>query len=84
MYAEVMSTILFSLIGLAALLFALKMIYVLSTTIVLRSTRGALYVSTTRKRIAACLDAVSAKKGARWIDLGCGDGRVLRQARNHL
>jgi len=76
-----MKTFLFILIGLAAVLFVAKMIYMVSTAMVVRSTRGALYVSTTRKRISACLDAVSAKKGDTWIDLGCGDGRVLRQAR---
>ena len=76
-----MQIFLLTLIGLAALLFAAKMIYVVSTAVVVRSTRGALYVSTTRKRISACLDAVSAKQEDLWIDLGCGDGRVLRQAR---
>jgi len=76
-----MKTFLFILIGLAAVLFVAKMIYMVSTAMVVRSTRGALYVSTTRKRISACLDAVSPKKGDTWIDLGCGDGRVLRQAR---
>ena len=77
-----MRTFLIILLGFAALLFAAKMIYVVSTAMVVRSTRGALYVSTTRKRITACLDAVSAKQGDMWVDLGCGDGRVLRQARN--
>ena len=65
---------------LAALLFGIKIIYVVCTVLVLRSTRGALYVSTTRKRIAACLEAVHLQKGDIWIDLGCGDGRVLRRA----
>lgn len=76
-----MKIFLLILVGLTAVLFAVKMIYVLSTAMVIQSTRGALYVSTTRKRIVSCLDAVSANKGDMWVDLGCGDGRVLRQAR---
>jgi trans-aconitate methyltransferase len=64
----------------AAVLFGIKLIYVLCTALVLGSTRGALYVSTTHKRIVACLDAVHIQKGDIWIDLGCGDGRVLRHA----
>ncbi len=71
----------FFLLGLAAVLFGLKVIYILSTAAVLGATRGALYVSTTRKRIVACLDAVQIKAGGTWIDLGCGDGRILRAVR---
>ena len=38
----------------AAVVFCIKLIYVLCTAMVLRSTRGALYVSTTRRRVKAC------------------------------
>ena len=61
-------------------LFGLKMAYVLCTALALPTTQGALYVSTTRTRIAACVDAVPMKRGQMLMDLGCGDGRVLRQA----
>jgi hypothetical protein len=54
------------------------MIYVLCTALALPRTQGALYVSTTRARIAAFIDAVPMKKGQIMMDLGCGDGRVLR------
>jgi trans-aconitate methyltransferase len=60
-------------------LFILKMTYVLCTAAVLPATRGALYVSTTRPRVAAFIEAVPMKKGQLLVDLGCGDGRVLRQ-----
>lgn len=64
---------------LAGSLFGLKMTYVLCTALALPTTQGALYVSTTRTRIAAFIDAVPLKKGQTMVDLGCGDGRVLRE-----
>jgi len=60
-------------------LFILKMTYVLCTAAALPATQGALYVSTTRTRIAAFIEAVPMEKGQLLVDLGCGDGRVLRQ-----
>jgi len=66
---------------LAGGLFALKMAYVLSTALVLPTTQGALYVSTTRTRISAFLETVDMVPGQCFIDLGCGDGRVLRAIR---
>lgn len=65
---------------LAGSLFGLKMAYVLFTALALPATQGALYVSTTRTRIAAFIAAVPMEKGQLLVDLGCGDGRVLRQA----
>jgi len=65
---------------LAGSLFVLKMAYVLCTTAALPATQGALYVSTTRTRIAAFIEAVPMRKGQLLVDLGSGDGRVLRQA----
>ena len=67
----------------AGTLFVLKMTYVLCTAVALPDTQGALYVSTTRRRIAAFIDAVPMQKGQLLVDLGCGDGRVLRQARKN-
>ena len=67
-------------IALAGGLFGLKMIYVLCTALALPTTQGALYVSSTRTRVAAFIDAVPMKKGQIMMDLGCGDGRVLREA----
>ncbi len=64
-------------------LFIIKITYILSTVLVMSTTKGALFVSTPRKRIQALLDAIPIKKGQVLIDLGCGDGRILRMARKH-
>jgi SAM-dependent methyltransferase len=68
---------------LAGGLFALKIIYALSIALVLPITQGALYVSTSRAKIAAFMAAVPMKADQVLVDLGCGDGRVLREARKH-
>ena len=61
-------------------LFGLKIIYFLSIALVLPITQGALYVSTSRTKIAAFINAVPMKADQTLVDLGCGDGRVLREA----
>lgn len=61
-------------------LFAVKMAYVLCTAMALPATQGALFVSTSRARIRAFIEAVPMKAGQVLVDLGCGDGRILRQA----
>ncbi|UCH21123.1 MAG: class I SAM-dependent methyltransferase [Deltaproteobacteria bacterium] len=66
---------------LAGGLFVLKMAYALSVALVLPVTKGALYVSTSNVRIAAFMEAVPMKTAQLLVDLGCGDGRVLRKAR---
>lgn len=66
---------------LIGILFGLKATYVFCTAMVLPATRGALYVSTSRVRISAFMDAVPMRPGQLLVDIGCGDGRVLRQAR---
>jgi len=65
---------------LAGGLFALKISYVLCTALVLPITQGALFVSSSRVRVAAFIDAVPMHTGQLLIDIGCGDGRVLRKA----
>ena len=76
-----MHTVVFAFLGIAAVFFGLKLAYVLCTSVVLPATRGALYVSTSRVRISAFLDVVPMKAGQLLVDIGCGDGRVLRQVR---
>jgi hypothetical protein len=61
-------------------LFAIKMAYVLCTAMALPTTGGALFVSTSRARIRAFIEAVPMKAGQILVDLGCGDGRILRHA----
>jgi SAM-dependent methyltransferase len=61
-----------------------KMAYILSTAMVLPVTRGALYVSTSRIRISAVFQNMDMASGQCLVDLGCGDGRVLRAARRRF
>jgi hypothetical protein len=67
----------------AGTLFGLKIAYIFCTALVLPTTRGALYVSTSRVRISAFIEAVQMRPGQLLVDMGCGDGRVLRKARDH-
>ncbi len=76
-----MNTCIFAFLCLAAGLFLLKMAYAASVALTVSVTRGALYVSTSRRRINAALDELHLRRGQVIIDLGCGDGRVLRAAR---
>jgi trans-aconitate methyltransferase len=69
------------LLAVSGILFGVKLCYVLCTSMVLPFTRGALYTSTSRVRISAFLDAVPMKAGQLFVDMGCGDGRVLRKVR---
>jgi len=64
-----------------SILFAAKLIYVVFTGWSMPVTRGALFVPTHRVRIDAVLDAVPMRPGDLFVDLGCGDGRVLRAVR---
>jgi len=61
-------------------LFVLKMVYIFSVALVLPMTGGALYVSTSRAKISAFINEVPMRADQTLIDLGCGDGRVLRKA----
>jgi trans-aconitate methyltransferase len=56
------------------------MVYIFCTALALPTTQGALFVSTSRVRINAFVEAVPMKAGQLLVDLGCGDGRVLRRA----
>jgi len=65
---------------LAGTLFILKLLYVLAFGWTLPVTRGALFVSTASVRIKTFLNAVPMETGELLVDIGCGDGRVLRAA----
>jgi len=70
--------VVFTVIGAAA---ALKILHALAIVVVHPITQGAMYTSTARVKIRTALDAVSMKPGELLVDIGCGDGRVLRAAR---
>jgi len=70
--------VIFTIIGGAA---ALKILHALAIVVVHPITQGAMYTSTGRVKIRKALDAVTMKPGELLVDIGCGDGRVLRAAR---
>ena len=61
-------------------LFCLKIVYVLCTALVLPKTRGALFVTTPQARVNAFLESMPMEKDCLFVDLGCGDGRVIAGA----
>lgn len=72
------------LISLTLFFFALligKLLFVLAVSLALPATGGALFVPTHPERVEAFLDAVPLEPGKLLVDLGAGDGRVLRAAR---
>ena len=74
-----MSTWIFIFLVIAGVMFGIKLAYVFCIAMALPITRGALYVSTSRVRISAFMDAVPMEAGQVLVDIGCGDGRVLRK-----
>jgi SAM-dependent methyltransferase len=72
---------LFIILVVAGGLFMIKIVYALSIAVVLPATGGALFVGTSPERIAAFLEAVPMGPGQVFVDLGCGDGRVLKRVR---
>jgi SAM-dependent methyltransferase len=72
--------VIFTIMGTAAVL---KIIHALAIVVVHPVTQGAMYTSTARVKIRAALEAVNMKPGELLVDIGCGDGRVLRMARKH-
>lgn len=63
------------------IVFFLAVSYVIATGGTLPITQGALFVPTPGVRVRAFLEAVSIGPGETVVDLGCGDGRVLRAVR---
>jgi len=61
-----------------SVLFILKVIYLLSTTLLLPITKGALFVPTSSVRIKTITEAVPMDTHETFMDLGCGHGQVLR------
>jgi len=70
--------IIFAILGTAVVL---KLLHALAIVAVHPVTQGAMYTSTGRVKIRKALDAVPMSPGQVLVDIGCGDGRVLRAAR---
>ena len=70
--------IVFAILGTALVL---KLLHALAIVAVHPVTQGAMYTSTGRVKIRTALDAVPMSAGELLVDIGCGDGRVLRAAR---
>ena len=67
------------------LLICIELLFLISISIyfsslIYSSIKGAPYVPTKRKVIDEILYTAGLKKGKRFLELGCGDGRVVRQA----
>jgi hypothetical protein len=78
---RIMSACIWTILIIVAGLFVCKLFYVLATAGALPLTQGALFTSTPSLRVASFLDAVPMEPDEYLVDLGCGDGRVLREAR---
>jgi SAM-dependent methyltransferase len=76
-----MSACILTFLVFAAGLFVCKLLYVFATAGALPMTQGAVFTSTAGIRIKSFLDAVPMNGAELLVDLGCGDGRVLRAAR---
>ncbi len=61
-------------------LFIAKLILVLSVLSVYRITHGAMFHPSASIRVRTFLDAVPMEANEMLVDIGCGDGRVLREA----
>ncbi|NPV03437.1 MAG: hypothetical protein HPY67_01720 [Syntrophaceae bacterium] len=70
--------IVFAVLGTAVVL---KILHAVAIVAVHPVTQGAMYTSTGRVKIRKALDAVAMSPGELLVDVGCGDGRVLREAR---
>jgi len=61
-------------------IFIIKMVVVISIISVLRITQGAMFHPSAFIRVKTFLDATPMHANELLIDIGCGDGRVLREA----
>ncbi len=53
--------------------------FIFSVAIFMRSTKGALFIPTPYSSISKVLDEVEIKRGLKVVDLGSGDGRILKE-----
>ncbi len=74
----------FTLIGYLALIFTLLIflvtISIYTLFLIYSSLMGSPYVPTKQKEVEIILAEAGLKKGGKFVELGCGDGRVVRTA----
>ena len=66
------------IIGFLAFIFVIVVIYFLSLVIGLIRARGVPFVSLSKKQLEAINRYIKLQPTDKFVDLGCGDGRVLR------
>lgn len=59
------------------LIFLIKVLFIISSGSLLPITKGALFVPTSRIAINTLLNSIKIKEDDKFVDLGCGDGRVI-------
>jgi len=68
------------LLTVLGILIVCKLLFAFSLVSVFPITQGAMFHPSARVRVRTFLDHVPMKAGELLIDIGCGDGRVLREA----
>ncbi|MDD2671268.1 MAG: class I SAM-dependent methyltransferase [Syntrophales bacterium] len=72
-------TLILTVIGVAV---AAKIVFVFSLLVVFPVTRGAMFHPSAAVRVRTFVKSVPMRPGELLVDIGCGDGRVLRAARS--
>ena len=76
-----MPTWIIILLTLMGILIVCKLLFAFSLVSVFPITQGAMFHPSARVRVKTFLDHVPMKAGELLVDIGCGDGRVLREAK---
>jgi SAM-dependent methyltransferase len=76
-----MPTWIIILLAVMGILIICKLLFAFSLVSVFPITQGAMFHPSARVRVRTFLDHVPMKAGELLVDIGCGDGRVLREAK---
>ena len=76
-----MPTWIIILLTVMGILIVCKLLFAFSLVSVFPITQGAMFHPSARVRVRTFLDHVPMKAGELLVDIGCGDGRVLREAK---
>ena len=70
----------FYFISVFSILIFIILIWIYLTGLIYSSLKGSPYVPTKRKILRNILKEAGLKKGYKFIDIGCGDGRIVEEA----